>query len=759
MDFKMLLEKCQIWNEDGNYAKIIEELEMIPYENRTPETDSELARAYANIAEPSDRELFKKAIDLLVPHEEYFEGDHCWNFRMAYAYYYLEQEGLALRYFEKALEARPGDEDTKLFINDCKKCIAFPRFTMSFRERTQAAWNRFVEEEEEIRHIMDEDKNHERGEEIIDKCEDILNIAFDNIAFEMGYNGEKYEIILTPEGDKVKLFELVYFANHVPECILANWNILVGRQANENIGLRIDDLDISGEDVEVWIEEADKEMFNLSVYCEKLLPIIDEDENKVWWILTTLTDQILGEISHMRYIYSFDVLKAKRDDESIKLSKLPEKLEEMGSELSNDAENYLELYTGYEMNPNDDPDADWRFDIIAGSSCCLALINGYFNDDDFYMDELHADGIVAGFICYPLDTLREEDGSEKIFAFRDKLEESLKEECGDDAFKFIGGATGVNCGYIDFIAWDLKTVLYIAKDIFDESDISWATFHTFRRTAGTISLKNEENDDKIDDLEYSDMDLEGEEKGHFLGFVLMSEGIWDKQQFICDLKEKWDIVAEEDGDKRDDSLVFEIDNMIAAVSLFQYPIPEGEAEINAENNYMWPEAVEVAKEHKAHIMIAILGNEENTIEKGELFTKLVATCCNQEYATGVYTSGVVFEPAFYENVAYVMKEGELPIYNWIWFGMYKNENGLNAYTYGMYLFGKDEMEVLNVEADPEELRDFLVGITYYVIEGDVELQDGETIGCSEEDIHKIERSEGVSIPGMTLKISYEAEEY
>ena len=56
MDFKMLLEKCQIWNEDGNYAKIIEELEKIPYENRTPETDSELARAYANIAEPSDRE-------------------------------------------------------------------------------------------------------------------------------------------------------------------------------------------------------------------------------------------------------------------------------------------------------------------------------------------------------------------------------------------------------------------------------------------------------------------------------------------------------------------------------------------------------------------------------------------------------------------------------------------------------------------------------------------------------------------------------
>ena len=32
-----------------------------------------------------------------------------------------------------------------------------------------------------------------------------------------GFNGEKYELILTPEGDKVKLFELVYFQKHAPK--------------------------------------------------------------------------------------------------------------------------------------------------------------------------------------------------------------------------------------------------------------------------------------------------------------------------------------------------------------------------------------------------------------------------------------------------------------------------------------------------------------------------------------------------------------
>ena len=32
--------------------------------------------------------------------------------------------------------------------------------------------------------------------------EGILNQAFDEISFEMGFNGEKYGATLTPEGDK-----------------------------------------------------------------------------------------------------------------------------------------------------------------------------------------------------------------------------------------------------------------------------------------------------------------------------------------------------------------------------------------------------------------------------------------------------------------------------------------------------------------------------------------------------------------------------
>ena len=922
-----ILEQCQKWHEEDKHQKIVDALEAIPAEGRTPEMDMELARAYNNLADPSEpegRKLLHRALELMQSHEEELGDTYSWNFRMGYAYYYLDQEGRALRYFEKALELHPGDDpklntrqDMEELIDSCKKSISLPQFSECFRERTEDWWETFAEMESELRQMMDDDKDHTRGAELVAQMEETLNLAFDEISFELGVGGEKHELILTPEGDKVKLFELVYFQKHAPKEVLEHWNILVGRQPVQNIGLRTNDgWEISGDDVQIWLEEQGENSFAISAYCEKVLPKLQEEEGRAWWMLTTLTDQVLGEISHMRYIDSFDVLEEPKAEPSFLLSQLPDKLREQGLELSTDPEAYLESYLGYKMEPKQDPDADWRLDVMAGSTCCVPLINGYLNADNDFMDDLHADGAVAGFFCYPLDTLREEEGSQKIFDFRDKLEEVLTGGDGSEVLTLTGGATGLYCGYVDFIAWDIQEALNMAKEFFEGTDIPWAIFHTFRREAGSVPLKQqdagsetENQDDELDEAltgmdyipytqqnaeaffaqleQWNDEDEytrciqalnaipedwrnyrtayalaralenyaiigdhdegtprykgdkalcraievlesvreEGQDKaewnmrmaygyqylygqeekaipyarrwaeldpedkdapaviqecqkeiakraeaeaedesdhtGVFTGFVLLSKGEWDKEQFIRDMKEKWDIAVDEydaSEEKDDDALVFEVGDMVAAVSLATYPIPNGEAELNAENNYMWEDAVKVAKEHCAHIMVAVLGKEENLLEKGKLYTKVVAACCRQEYATGIYTSGVVFEPRFYEGFADMMQDGELPIFNWIWFGLWRNENGMNGYTYGMDVFGKDEMEVLGTDAKPSDLRDFLASLVSYVLENDVELHDGETIGFAADDKHTITRSPGVGLPEeqMTLKISWES---
>ena len=489
-----LLEQCQLWHQNNEYQRIIDALEAIPAETRTPEMDSELARAYNNIAGLEDKALFQKALDLLKPHEDYFQGDHFWNFRIAYAYYYLDQEGLALRYFQRALEARPGDGDTMELIESCRKCLTLPRFEASFRDRARQAWQAFEAGERELRRIMDADAARQRGQEVIARCEEILHLALADVSFELGFNGTKYELILSPEGDRLKLFELVYFQHRAPAGVLEHWDIIVGRQPTPGCSLHTGGWEVSGDDVQVWPERLEGDRVGLTLYCEKLLPLLRDEEDRAWWMLFTLTDQALGEIPHMRYVERFQVTDTPPEGPSIPLSRLSDALEDMGLCLSTDALGYLESYTTYQMEPEQDRDADWRLDICVGSTCCTSLINDYLSGESDGMDELHQNGAVAGFFCYPLEGFTGEDRSQQLFAFRDALEEALTTQAGQDALTLTGGATGLYCGYVDFIAWDLAAVLNAAADFFQSTSLPWASFHTFRRDVGTVRLVSRDVD-------------------------------------------------------------------------------------------------------------------------------------------------------------------------------------------------------------------------------------------------------------------------
>ena len=466
----------------------------------------------------------------------------------------------------------------------------------------------------------------------------------------------------------------------------------------------------------------------------------------------------------------------------------------------------------------------------------------------------------------PWIPLREEEGSEKIFDFRDKLEEVFTTGDGPEVLTLTGGATGLFCGYVDFIAWDIQTALQMAKKFFEDSGIPWASFHTFRREAGTVNLKTppeEEPDDEdqvpeldetLTDMDYIPYTPQNEEaffqqleqwndedeytrciqalnaipenwRNYRTAYAMaralenyavlgdhqqeppyykaekalrraievlesVREEGQDKAQWNMRMAygyqylngqeeqaipyaQRWAELDPEDEDapaviqacqeeidKRNEAADEDESDRTGVFTGFvllsrengtkssssgtcrksgtspwmnttpvrrrpmtpwclrwaicwppsvwlNTPIPDGEAEANAENNYMWEDAVKVAKKHRAHLMVAVLGKEEDLLEKGKLFTKVVAACCRQEYATGIYTSGVVFEPRFYEGFADMMQEDELPNFNWIWFGLWRDENGMNGYTYGMASFGKDEMEVLGTDAKPSDLRDFL----------------------------------------------------
>lgn len=482
-------KQIELWNENEQYSQIIHAIEALEENQLTPELISELAKAYNNAADSNDQASFEKAIALLKTVEEPLGKDHNWNFRMAYAYYYLDQEGPALNYFERALEARPGDEDTLAFIEDCRRRLALPRFEKPFRTRVQESWRLFESEEQVLRVRM---RNRIESEEIISQTTRLLHPAFSEIAFEMGCNQDHYDLILTPEGDRVRLIALDYYQKQMPESLKKHWNVMVGRQPAPKAALRIAGQEISADEVQVWITEHREKSVSLAVGCPALAGLMAENENQVWWILSILIDQTLGEIAAMAVIDEVKLVSQPQSDAGMTLAELPEALRALGLDLNRDPARVLNSYTAYRMEPSEERLKQVRGDVAVGSTCCPVLIQQYLQGMTQAVDDLHKEGIAAGFFYYPIDGFQGEDRAKAILDFRDELEAKINEKAGTDAAAWLGGASGINCGYLDFIAWDLKAVLDAAVAVFETSPVAWAAFQTFRTNVGGILLKSDE---------------------------------------------------------------------------------------------------------------------------------------------------------------------------------------------------------------------------------------------------------------------------
>ncbi len=115
------------------------------------------------------------------------------------------------------------------------------------------------------------------------------------------------------------------------------------------------------------------------------------------------------------------------------------------------------------------------------------------------------------------------------------------------------------------------------------------------------------------------------------------------------------------------------------------------------------------------------------------------------------------EPNVYKEYAKgAIEDGMFPILDLVFFGIYSNDNGktISGYTFGLHNFEKDEIEVLDSQHSASEIFEFLVDVANYVVEQDVILKDGETIGFSEEQKLPITKSGSRVLDFETLKIKF-----
>jgi hypothetical protein len=241
-----------------------------------------------------------------------------------------------------------------------------------------------------------------------------------------------------------------------------------------------------------------------------------------------------------------------------------------------------------------------------------------------------------------------------------------------------------------------------------------------------------------------------------MGMVLLKEiQTLDNEKIIDNLKKKWHVHIDST-DGNDTSFILKIDNQMVMGMLIPAAIPQGELDDCINVGYFWKNAKTEAVQHKAHIIISVLPNAHSAVDMNTMFTKVAAAVLEETDALGIYLGSrtLLLSKEFYTNHAQVLKEGSLPLFNWAYFGLVKQGDKNSVYTYGLELFGKKEMEIIDSHREISELQDMMYNTAHYVLDSEVTLKNGETLGISAEQKLKISLSKGKYLEGKTLKIEY-----
>lgn len=439
-----LRRKIDEWHRADNHQKIIDTIEKIPETKRDFETTGLLARAYNNI------EDHITAINLLESIREKGENDFLWNFRMGYTKYSLDQIREALRYFNRAVELDPTNDDARCFIRVCNLEIPFSK-------RVEDFWNWFVKNESELSGMIPPDSN-DKADALTAFVHEGTCLISEKLYF---YLGGDYEFTFSIEGWPDLFILYPHIISRMPQSLKNKWHFQPFNQGIDRpFGFRMYGTDIDTARIMVralYLE--DKNRFCISYYEKNLNALPKRECDNFMWIIL---EHILGE--GISFIYMDEIVPAEAiEDGMIPLSELKGTMEMSvkagGREFF---DNPKDLYTGYQISPQERDEL--RYDVIAGTTCLEGLVADYYNDSTRIFDHINSFGAHAMFIAF--GNIDRNDGDIPL-DFRHELEDRLSNEILEpkQLGQVIGGATGVNMSYIDLIVFNRTTFINIIKPL------------------------------------------------------------------------------------------------------------------------------------------------------------------------------------------------------------------------------------------------------------------------------------------------------
>ena len=264
-----------------------------------------------------------------------------------------------------------------------------------------------------------------------------------------------------------------------------------------------------------------------------------------------------------------------------------------------------------------------------------------------------------------------------------------------------------------------------------------------------------------------------------MGIVLLENTSFDVEQFKKDLLAQWDIISvtSPEGMKvraavttKDVDTVEEeemegayfliIDDYKVMVAPFSYAMPMEIVMQGATRNYLWDDALDAVIQHTSHVAISIVEGPGKPLEEGILLAKLLSVATEQTGATAIYTNDVLYESDMYYKETEHLRVDALPMVNLVWVDIDFEEDGtISLYTSGMEEFDQLNVEFLHCPWDPERAWNYILSVAEYVLTSDIKVEEGHSIGRTEEEQLIVHIDEPVHADGLqSIQIFFDTSE-
>lgn len=205
----------------------------------------------------------------------------------------------------------------------------------------------------------------------------------------------------------------------------------------------------------------------------------------------------------------------------------------------------------------------------------------------------------------------------------------------------------------------------------------------------------------------------------------------DQQQIVAQLTQDWGMDLDTADIKVSETVIsMKIQNEIIGIVLIDVPIPWAELEMPCKYSPGWETATEEMQAHSSQMIATIIGERSPLLKREILLTKVTASLLSLSTSIGVYVghSQLVRSKTEYLAESERLRNDDLPIANWVFFGVVETGKGNVGFTVGLKHFGYKEFEVMESSQSLNDIYELFYNTSSYVIGNDVVFRNKETIG-------------------------------